>query len=160
MKRTYNVLAAVAAVAVLGGLGGCTSSGAGAAETKPAEQQTSAPEESPAPVRTAPANADESMCVAITADTDVGDKRLDNAASNVASGDSAAAQGERVLRITEDLEGRLTRYPDARAELKAAVQKVADHYSAAASKLADADAYAAEVVKLRAAQTKMLGMCS
>lgn len=151
MKRTYNVLAAAAAVAVLGGLAGCTSSGAGAAETKPAEQSTTTLEESPAPVRTAPANADEAMCVAITADTDVGDKRLDN----VEAGDE-----DRVTRIVEDLEGRLERYPAAGAELKAQVQTVADHYAAAASKLGNPSAYAAEVVKLRAAQTKMLGMCS
>lgn len=146
MKRTYNVLAAAAAAAMLGGLAGCSGSTADAAESKPAAEQAAAPE---AP--TVPANDDERVCRAVTADLEVGDKRLDN----VDAGEAA-----RVLSVAEDIEGRLERYPAARADLKDQVQKVADAYSAAASKLADADAYAAQVVKVRTAQTKLLGMCS
>lgn len=148
MKRTYNVLAAVAAVAMLGGLAGCSGSTADAAESKPAAEQA-APEAPAAPA--APANDDERVCRAVVADLEVGDKRLDNV---------AAGEADRVLSIVEDLEGRLERYPAAKADLKAQVQKVADAYSAAASKLGDADAYAAQVVKVRTAQAKLLGMCS
>lgn len=138
MKR---YIGAAVAVLALAGLAGCTSSGADAAENTPAAQE---------PAASVPANDDERVCRAVAADLEVGDKRLDNV---------EAGESDRVLRIVEDLEGRIERYPAAGAELKKQVQVVADHYSAAASKLGKAG-YAAEVVKLRAAQTKLLGMCS
>jgi len=147
MKRACKTLAAAAAVALLGGLAGCTSSNAGAAETRPAETQQEQANE-PASV---PANDDERVCRAVEADLGVGDKRLDNV---------EAGEEDRVLRIAEDLEGRLGRYPAAGADLKTQVQEVADLYGVAASKLADADAYAAQVVKVRAAQAELLAMCS
>lgn len=139
MKRTYKTAAALAAVAVLGGLAGCTSSSAGAAE------------DDAAPAVTAPADDTQRMCRAVAADTSVGDRRLD---------DVTAADAARVLRVATDLEGRLRQYPGAGTALKQQVQVVADEYKAAAGKAAKAKAFDAEVVKLRAAQTKLAGMCS
>lgn len=135
MKR---IIGAAAAAAILAGLAGCG-----------AEDTAQAPAEEP--VAAAPANDDERMCRAVEADLSVGDKRLDNV---------DAGESERVLRIVEDLERRLDRYAGAGDDLKAAVQEIADHYRAAAGKLGKSEAYAAEVVKLRAAQTKLLGTCS
>lgn len=135
----YTAAAALAAAAVLGGMSGCTSNSASAAE------------DDTMPAVTAPADDTQRMCRAVTADTSVGDARLDSA---------SASDAARVLRVAADLEGRLTQYPAASAALKKQVQVVADAYTAAAGKLGKAKAFDAEVAKLRAAQTKLAGMCS
>ena len=150
MKR---IITAVLATVAIAGLSGCAAAKTDQAAAAPAAKATTA-------AASTPANDDQRVCRAVQADTEVGDARLDNAASNVAGGKPVAEQAARLTRIVEDIEGRVTQYPDATAKLKADVQALADHYAAAAKKLSKPTAYAAEVVDLRAAQVKLLKGCA
>lgn len=154
MKRTYKAAAVVAAAMALSGLASCTAANtdkAAAAPEKAAAVETTSPQATQAPTTDDDNEAtNERVCRATAADVEVGDRRLDN----VEAGDS-----ERVLRIAQDLQGRLDQYPGSHSALQAQVRRVADAYGAAAAALGGSG-YAAQVVKVRAAQAGLAFLCA